>query len=246
MLEWPFLFLAGLLGSAHCVGMCGGFVLSIGANARGARDNFARQCSYSGGRLFTYAVLGATAGFAGWRLTNLVPASVHLAAILAIVAGAVLVYQGLSAAGVLRRWGVAGAVGACPAGSLLGGFLRMPGRTSAFLAGLLTGLLPCGLLYGMLALAASSRDLVTGTTTMVVFGLGTVPLLVITGCSGSLLGLAARRRLYALAAWCLVLTGGISLVRGAVFLARPAAEPTTCPFCTSAGEASPKVLKSEP
>lgn len=230
MLEWPFLFLAGILGSAHCVGMCGGFVLSIGATATGPRDNLARQVIYSSGRLFTYAILGATAGFAGWRLTRLVPSGVHFSAILALLAGAVLVYQGLAAAGVLRRRGVGGAATPCLAGTFFGGFLRMPGRLAAFLAGLLTGLLPCGLLYGMLALAASTHDLAAGTLTMVIFGLGTVPILVLTGCGGSLLSLAARRRLYAVAAWCLVVTGGISMVRGAVFLARPAA-PESCPFC---------------
>ena len=57
MLEWPFLFLAGILGSAHCVGMCGGFVLSSGATATGPRDNLARQVSYSSVRLCTYAIL---------------------------------------------------------------------------------------------------------------------------------------------------------------------------------------------
>ncbi|MFO0820075.1 MAG: sulfite exporter TauE/SafE family protein [Pirellulales bacterium] len=230
MLEWPFLFLAGVLGSAHCVGMCGGFVLSIGAAAAGPRDNFIRQVLYSAGRLFTYSVLGATAGFAGWRLTRAIPSTVHLSAILALVAGAVLVYQGLAATGILRRRGVAAGSPPCLASSFFGGFLRMPGRTSAFLAGLLTGLLPCGLLYGMLTLAASTRDLVTGTATMSIFGLGTVPILVATGYGGSLLGMATRRRLYAVAAWCLVLTGGISMVRGAVYLSRPAA-PESCPFC---------------
>lgn len=233
MIEWPFLFMAGILGSAHCVGMCGGFVMSIGAAAQNARDNFLRQLIYSAGRLFTYGVLGATAGFAGWRLAKAVPQSVHLSAILAVVAGVVLVYQGLSATGLFRKKGVAGAASPCLAGTMFGGFLRMPGRTAAFLAGVLTGLLPCGLLYGMIALAASTHDLTRGLATMLVFGLGTAPILIATGCGGSLLGLAARRKLYVVAAWCLVLTGGISIARGAAFLAQPVQEEAApaCPFC---------------
>ena len=233
MVEWPFLFFAGILGSAHCVGMCGGFVMSIGAAARNARDNFLRQVIYSAGRLFTYGVLGATAGFAGWRLTKAVPSTIHVSALLAIAAGALLVWQGLSATGLFRRRSVAGGPTPCLAGTMFSGFLRMPGRTAAFLAGVLTGLLPCGLLYGMIALAASTHDLVAGSATMLVFGLGTAPILIATGCGGSLLGLAARRKLYVVAAWCMVLTGGISMARGAVFLTQqPASEKVpACPFC---------------
>ncbi|MFO0903091.1 MAG: sulfite exporter TauE/SafE family protein [Pirellulales bacterium] len=232
-MEWPFLFVAGILGSAHCVGMCGGFVMSIGAAAQNARDNFLRQVVYSAGRLFTYSVLGATAGFAGWRLTKAVPSTIHISALLAIAAGALLIWQGLSATGLFRRRTIAGGQTPCLAGTMFSGFLRMPGRTAAFLAGVLTGLLPCGLLYGMIALAASTHDLVAGLTTMLVFGLGTAPILIATGCGGSLLGLAARRKLYVVAAWCMVLTGGISLARGAVFLAqKPSADkPPACPLC---------------
>lgn len=230
MIEWPLLFMAGLVGSSHCVGMCGGFVLTIGAGAAGFRDNLLRQVSYTVGRLFTYGTLGAVAGFVGWRLARAVPSSVNISSALAVLAGLVLVYQGLASAGVLRKKGVVGSAGGCPASRLFGGYLRGPGRTSAFLAGMFTGLLPCGLLYGMLTLAASTHELVSGALTMAIFGIGTAPILLLTGCGGSLLGFVARRRLFVVAAWCLVLTGGISVARGIVYFVNGAAVDK-CPLC---------------
>jgi sulfite exporter TauE/SafE len=66
---------------------------------------------------------------------------------------------------------------------------------------------------------------------MAAFGLGTVPALVAAGLGGGLLGLAARRRLHAVAAWCLVLTGLVSVARGAGFLTWPGEMPAGCLIC---------------
>ena len=74
------------------------------------------------------------------------------------------------------------------------GLLTARGTVEAFVAGLFTGLLPCGLLYGMLAYAASRHDLLEGLAAMTAFGLGTVPAMVAAGLGGSLLGMASRRR----------------------------------------------------
>ena len=68
MIELPLLFTAGILGSTHCLGMCGPFALAIGSQAPGWKSNLLRQLVYSAGRIFTYASLGAMAGFGGWRL----------------------------------------------------------------------------------------------------------------------------------------------------------------------------------
>ena len=101
MIEWPFVFVSGLLGSAHCLGMCGPFALAIGSAAPAWRTNLARQLCYSAGRIFTYAVLGAAAAFVGLRMARAVEPWTNMPAILAIAAGAMLVVQGLLAAGVL-------------------------------------------------------------------------------------------------------------------------------------------------
>jgi sulfite exporter TauE/SafE len=242
MLELPLVFLGGLLGSAHCVGMCGGFAVIIGSGAQGMRSNVARQIVYSLGRIFTYIFLGGALGYAGLRLAEDLPLVVRAQAFLALVAGATLVVVGLISAGVLPRklpsipgrhiFNPAGSGPACLAGGLLGSFLRSPGRGNVFLAGVFTGFLPCGLVYGFLALACSTASFPAGAATMAAFGLGTVPLMVLVGSGGSLVSLATRQRLLRAAAWCVVMVGVISLARGvSAWTADSQAGAPACPLC---------------
>lgn len=252
MIELPLIFMTGVLGASHCLGMCGPLALIVGVSSAGWGSALTRQIVYSLGRIFTYAVLGAIAGFAGNRLSGYAQAVTNVPAILAIVAGIMLLYQGAKATGVLAyvaRWlrsltsrdrdastapsanGHTG--GACLAGGMIGTLLRQPHAIGAFIAGMATGLLPCGLLYGMLALAVSTHHVVSGALLMIVFGLGTTPMMIVAGLGGRLLSLSMRRYIFVVAAWCLLLTGAVSIVRGASFLAMPGEKPAGCPFCTS-------------
>ena len=235
MIELPLVFVAGILGTAHCLGMCGPFVLAIGGASAGWLGALTRQLTYTAGRVFTYSVLGAVAGYGGARLSSIAPTLVNLPAVLAIAAGVLLVYQGLKVAGWLPRLSQRSgktSMATCLAGGFLGQFLRQPGASGVFLAGLFTGLMPCGLLYGMLALATSTHSIALGGLTMAVFGLGTAPMLVLAGLGGRLLGLATRRWLYAAAAWCLVLTGAVSVARGISYLTLPSRPAGNCPLCS--------------
>lgn len=239
MIELPLVLIAGILGSSHCLGMCGPFALTIGASSQTWGRNLRRQLVYTTGRVFTYAVFGAVAGFCGWRLVDAVPGLVNVPAVLAIIAGVLLVWQGLKSAGVLRS-GKSGAANApCLASTFFASFLRSDRRGGMFLAGMFTGMLPCGLVYAFVAMAASSANLWVGLATMVAFGLGTAPLMILTGVGGSLLNLAARRHLFRVAAWCVVLTGAISIGRGAGFIHIPGLyDKPGCPLCIDKASAS--------
>jgi len=249
MLELPLVLIGGLLGSAHCLGMCGGFALLIGAPAHSWSTNLGRQLVYSGGRIFSYASLGAVVGYGGLRLASGLGGIVNVQAAIAIVAGLLLVAQGLISTGMMAHLtrGVRGlliragwmspselpGVGVgCLMGGIVGTFLRDRRWSHVFLAGVFTGLLPCGLVYAYLALAASTSDLLGGVATMAVFGLGTMPMMILAGTGSTLFSLAGRRRLLYLAAWCVVLTGCLSVARGVGFLDLTGAETTgSCPFC---------------
>lgn len=234
--EWPMLVVSGMVGAAHCLGMCGPFALAIGAAAGDWRTNLRRQLAYSTGRVFTYAVLGAAAGFAAERLAGSLPAWTNLPAALAIAAGLLLVWQGLLASGVVRKRGVTGGA-SCPGGGAFRGLLAARGLADVFVAGLFTGLLPCGLLYGMLAYAASRRDMLAGMAAMAAFGAGTIPAMVAAGLGGSVLSATGRQRMHAVAAWCLVATGAVSIVRGASYVTLRGEEPAGCPCCAAAESA---------
>ncbi|MBC8353168.1 MAG: sulfite exporter TauE/SafE family protein [Planctomycetes bacterium] len=232
MIELPLILVAGILGSSHCIGMCGPFALTIGAQATSWKANLASQVLYTFGRVFTYSVLGAVAGFAGLYLQRTVPALVNVAAVLAVVAGLFLLYQGLLAARVIRRKSPNATGVPCLAGDFFASFLKSPDHANVFLAGLFTGMLPCGLVYGFVALAASSGDMLFGATIMAVFGLGTAPVMILTGCGGSLLSLATRKHLFRAAAWCVVLTGLVSVARGMGFVEVPGwTVAAGCPMC---------------
>lgn len=232
MMELPLVFVGGLLGSSHCVGMCGGFALLLGAGARGWGTVFARQLLYSAGRLFTYATIGGLLGYTGLRLVAGLSPVIEVQAWLSIAAGALLIVQGLFATGVLRRRPGQLAARLCPAADVLKSTLAARSGLGFFLAGVATGFLPCGLLYAYFALATAAGGLWQGSAVMAAFGLGTMPLMIAAGAGGSLLSLDRRRRLLRVAAWCVVLTGGITLARGVSFLSSDhASGPPTCPLC---------------
>jgi sulfite exporter TauE/SafE len=233
IIDLPLIAIGGVLGSSHCIGMCGAFAVSIGLGARSVKDNAARQLVYGSGRVFSYAFLGASAGFAGYWFARRTSMFVHAQAILSVVAGVLLILQG---SGTLRlipraRWLTEGSGGSCAAGSFVGPFLGSSHWYHVFLAGVFNGFLPCGLVYGYLALASASASLTRGLLTMAAFGAGTVPLMVLAGVGSSFLSFAARRRMFRVAGVCVLLTGVLAVGRGLLFW--KAGDSTTCPACGS-------------
>ncbi|MGE0813293.1 MAG: sulfite exporter TauE/SafE family protein [Vicinamibacterales bacterium] len=174
----------GLLGSAaHCVGMCGPFVLIVSRRygpPHGRLSTGAAQAWYTLGRLTTYAALGAAAAAFG-GLVQAAGALVGLRRTAAVVAGLVLVLWAVTR--------LASAATRLPMGWMgrLTGALgkRAPGHP--FGTGLLLGLLPCGLLYTAVAAAMARDGAAAGAAALVAFGVGTAP---------ALLGLSATDRLF--------------------------------------------------
>jgi len=264
MIELPIIFISGMLGSAHCIGMCGGFALSIGMGANNAWQNLQRQLLYSLGRLFTYGVIGACAGFTGRYLGERLELVTNFQAALSIVAGLLLIYQGLRTLGWLPPFNYWRRLlktenttptaeentpfvilnqstennTSCLAGSFFASFLKAPGLSNVFIAGVLTGFLPCGLVYAYLTLAVSSGNLLTGMLTMTLFGLGTVPVMLLTGVGGSLIGNKVRVQAFRIAAGCIAIMGIMTIARGMGAMDIPGwYDRPGCPLCLERGEA---------
>ena len=215
MLDLAAVFLAGLLGSAHCVGMCGGFValLSVGSDQSVA----ARQAAYFAGKTLTYALFGAVAGAVGFAMADLFGG---IGGVVSVGLGAVMVLTGLAVCGV--AWGGARApVGKVAAllGPVIGRLIQSERRGALLALGAVNGLLPCGLVYGMLAVAATSGGPGRGALTMAVFGLATVPALALVGTLGTRLRPSRRVAMQRLAGVLVVAMGVLTLVRGADALA---------------------------
>lgn len=196
-------FLTGLVGGAHCVGMCGGFVVAAAAGGR-------RPWLFHVGRLAGYAALGALAATAGALLDFGGQPSRH--ALRHFASGALLVAFGLAFLGLLpRRWLEPGAGVATKA---LDGARRVSGPSFPLLLGLATALLPCGLLYPMYAAAAGTGSPGRGAALLLAFGLGTVPLLGTLSFALDRVGIAARQRLVAAAGAAMLVLGGWMLWQG--------------------------------
>lgn len=239
MLELPLVFIGGLLGSSHCVGMCGGFAVMIGAGQSSSRRNLHVQVAYSIGRISTYTLLGAAAGWLGMTLSSDHRLLQNIPAALCLLAGLFLIVEGLSAAG-FRIWQGTSA-GGCLLSSQFASLLRGGRLENAFAAGILTGFLPCGLVYAFLALAGSTGNIGWGAAVMATFGLGTMPLMILAGVGAALLSLAARRRMMQWAAWCVVVTGLLTVARGAAFITLTKDAPAAnCPLCVEHPESDGK------
>jgi sulfite exporter TauE/SafE len=181
---------ASLLGSAHCVGMCGAFVaLAVGgaADTPGARiPRWRLNAAYQLGRLMTYATLGVIAGALGAAF-NLGGGLVGVQESATVLSGGVLVTMGLAT--LARRAGVR-----VPRPPVPGGIVRLATRGHAVAAaltparramaiGMLTTLLPCGWLYAFVIAAAGTAHPAWGVLAMGAFWLGTVPYLAALGAT---------------------------------------------------------------
>lgn len=184
-LELTFLsaVVVGLLGSTHCLGMCGGIVaalnLGTGVEPPGKRRSlFGYNLLYNLGRISSYGVIGLAAGHLGGELLHANPAAGKLfAAAFMIALGLYLAnwWRGLA---VLERFGQKLWRHIQPLGQRLLP-VRNPGQ--AFLLGLLWGWLPCGLVYAVLAWALTAGSALEGALLMLGFGVGTLPALLIAG-----------------------------------------------------------------
>lgn len=154
------LVVAALIGTPHCLGMCGG--LAVAGGGRGLE-----QAAWHAGRIGTYATLGALAGAVGHALptpgwagaVGMVLLVLFAAALAGFVPEPAIRWPGLARLG---RW-----------------LAQRRGLAARFGFGATTGLLPCGLLYTALAVPVGLADPLYGALAMALFGLGTVPALVL-------------------------------------------------------------------
>jgi sulfite exporter TauE/SafE len=204
----------GFLGSAHCIGMCGGFAAAIGTTDRPFWPIFARQLVYNLGRVFTYAFLGCLAGASGLYLSQFHLGPINPQQAFSMLAGVIMLFIGLSTLGVLRLPNRIDAGLKQLLAPLFAYFLNARGWWGYFSAGLANGFLPCGLVYSFLALAATQSGPVSGMALMISFGLGTIPAMLLVGCGSSALKLSMRMHIQRLAAVLVVAFGLLTVWRG--------------------------------
>lgn len=171
-------FFAGLLGSGHCFGMCGGIAAGLGVmGGAGVRQALPSALLFNLGRITSYVALGGLAalvvGMAGTSLEQ-----PQLGRWLRLLTAVLIALVGLQ---LMTRWRLLDWLERAGAGvwkkisPLAMASAARPGVAARFGMGLCWGFLPCGLVYTMLLTAASTGTAPAGAAVMLTFGLGTLP-----------------------------------------------------------------------
>lgn len=210
-------FLIGLLGGVHCVGMCGGIVSALTVQVRlpgqasPARREWPLHLAYNLGRIGSYTAAGAAMGAigtVGMLFNDILP--VQLA--LYVAANLMLVALGLYLTGFTRALSGVERLGQrlwARIQPLTRRFLPARSVAQAFPLGVLWGFLPCGLVYSVLATALVTGSAERGAALMLAFGLGTLPNLLLAGMLLTRLRDVVRNQAVRMGAGLVVLAFGV-------------------------------------
>jgi uncharacterized protein len=190
-------FVFGLLGGAHCIGMCGGIMSALSFAVPPSMRSPARlsglMLGYNLGRILSYMVAGVVVASLGTlvALTPAVGVGLQVFAAVMLILMALYIadwWKGLLRVEALGRhlWRYLE-----PFGKRLMPVVRIP---QAIGLGAIWGWLPCGLVYSMLAWSLATADPLRGAALMGAFGLGTLPSLLVTGLAARQLGALIRHR----------------------------------------------------
>ena len=213
----------GLIGSFHCIGMCGPIVVALPLKKHNLLSKIIGAILYNSGRVFTYSVIGILFGLLG--------RGIHLAGFqqwISILLGIAMIITVLFPYFFREKITI---------GSLFSGFAsRLIVRLkrlftdrsyfSLLMIGILNGLLPCGLVYVAVAGAINSGTVVSGAFFMMFFGIGTIPLLLVAILAGNLIGYQVRSKMLKIVPYFVFMLGVLFILRG-MSLGIPYVSPTS-------------------
>jgi len=201
----------GLVGSAHCVGMCGPIVIALQLNRESWVKKFIGGLLYNVGRTITYGILGALFGLFGQGL-RLAGFQQWVSIILGIIMILSVFFPLFLKNNALYTKFISGY-----SSRLLGKFgkhFRTGKYSSLFIIGLFNGLLPCGLVYIAVAGAIETGHFLDGTAFMFAFGAGTTPLLYLLGIFSNTVSGKIRHWMNKVLPILIVLVGILFILRG--------------------------------
>lgn len=201
----------GLVGSFHCIGMCGPIAVALPLKEHSWSSKISGGLIYNIGRSITYAVMGLIfgllgrgiqlAGFQQW-------ASVILG--IAMILSVLFPYffkQKINFTNLFTGY----------AARLINNLRKLfiqKSFSSLFLIGLLNGLLPCGLVYVAIAGAINTNQVIGGAIFMALFGLGTIPLMLIVSLTGNAISTGLKAKMRKVVPYFIILLGVLFILRG--------------------------------
>jgi len=201
----------GLVGSLHCIGMCGPIAVALPLGNKGWGYRVFGGVTYNVGRIISYAVLGAIFGLLGQGIEM-----AGLQKWASIFIGAIMVLSVLFPAlfkGKIKFEQVFFGY----AGKMIGKFRKLfaiSSIPSLFSIGILNGFLPCGLVYVAIAGAINTNSFYDGILFMILFGLGTLPVMLAIPLLGNMIGQKVRKKFSGLLNIFIVIIGVLFILRG--------------------------------
>ncbi|MCY6369523.1 sulfite exporter TauE/SafE family protein [Clostridium ganghwense] len=199
------IFIVGILTSLHCVGMCGGIMLSQSMSKESGNklSTIKPSILYNAGRVLSYTILGGIVGALG----SVISLSLNFKAGIQILAGLFMVIMGLNITGfsLFRRFNI----------KLPWSFCSIKKKPSSpFIVGILNGFMPCGPLQTMQLYALGAGSAFKGAVSMFLFSLGTVPLMLAFGAISGLLSKGYTKKMLKFSGILVVVLGLIMGNRG--------------------------------
>lgn len=176
----------GLLGSMHCIGMCGPLALALPIHQKNTAEKIYSVMAYNIGRALTYSVFGVVfgwigQGFAVFGLQQAISIILGALILVSVVLPAVISFESTfiySKLTLLKQ--------------MISNYFTRSGVSSFFIVGLLNGLLPCGLVYMAVAGAVATGSIINGALFMGAFGLGTIPAMFSIMWFGNMISIKGR------------------------------------------------------
>ena len=204
-------FFMGLLGSVHCIGMCGPLVMALPISLRSNFQKIVTLFLYHAGKIMSYCILGLLFGLFGSQLPVF-----GVQRNISVIIGITMLLYGIyvfvlkpkhlqlgpfnTVYNFIVKW--------------LSKLFKSKYMVSFFFIGMLNGLLPCGMVYLALSSAMATQNLLQGGLLMVFFGMGTVPALMMVAIGGQFMGFTFRRKIQTLLPVFIFIMGVLLILRG--------------------------------
>jgi len=204
-------FIIGLLGSVHCIGMCGPIVLALPSTSNSNWVVLLTRLLYNFGRVLTYAFLGAVFGLFGSRLDLIglqQNSSILIGVIILIAVLMPAKYKNLLTQTKIYQSFIS---------TIKSSFAKLMSRkanSSFLLFGIVNGFLPCGFVYVAIGGAVATESVLSGTLFMALFGLGTLPIMLAASILGKHINASIRSRINKIMPVLAVILAIIFILRG--------------------------------
>ena len=207
---WWAAMMLGLMGSFHCLGMCGPIAFALPLRRRTAFRSSLANLTYQSGRVLTYSFLGLIAGTFG-RGFSLAGFQQYLSMAVGVLMIIGVVFYNRWQKGLVNgpmyrifSW----------VRERMAVLMKRKSFDALFSFGIVNGFLPCGLVYMALAASISTGSSLGGAAFMAIFGLGTIPMMFAAGHASDKISAALRIRLTRVLPFVLVLIASLFILRG--------------------------------